>query len=225
MGKEPENTDIPAGIELTPAVVRRWSEAGGDWHALPEVSNALAQFRGQGAQSKRTTVLELVRAELEGRPENSVWSVPGTCARSTYHGKWKKNDQFVAVARYVRDVGIKYSSTEQARQVLASRDWLRKYTTNAAFVLTSLVTSSNEQIAYKAARAVLDITGASDHELSDADLARLIAPEIQDPADTDDRDGESFEDWLAGEQARAEELAGAEDLLGAWDEDDDEAEL
>ena len=75
MAKETENTDIPQFIELTPDLVRRWSEVGGEWYSLPEISNALAQFRGNSATSKRTTILEIVRAELEGRPESSVLGI------------------------------------------------------------------------------------------------------------------------------------------------------
>lgn len=221
MAKETENTDIPQGIELTPDLVRRWSEVGGEWYSLPEISNALAQFRGNSATSKRTTILEIVRAELEGRPESSVWGLPGVCNRSTFHGKWKKNDQFAAVWSYVRDVATKHRSTAQVRQVLDSRDWLRRHTTNAAFVLTTLTTSTNENIAYKAARAILDITGTSSHELTDAELARMIEPAILVPEEEREEAGESFADWIASEERREAELEEAEALLGAWEDDDD----
>lgn len=49
----------------------------------------------QHDRKKKDTILALIDARLAGAPEEDVWRRPDTCARSTWHDKWKK-DKLIA---------------------------------------------------------------------------------------------------------------------------------
>jgi hypothetical protein len=51
----------------------------------------------QWDRKKKDTIIALIDARLSGAPEESVWSRPQTCARSTWHDKWKSDSLISSV--------------------------------------------------------------------------------------------------------------------------------
>ncbi len=67
-----------------------------DWKA--DAMAALARLNDERwADKMKTTILAIVDAHLAGISEETVWELPGTCARKTYHEKWKKQPLFAEV--------------------------------------------------------------------------------------------------------------------------------
>ena len=68
----------------------------GDWKS--EAMAALARLNDERwADKMKTTILAIVDAHLAGISEETVWALPETCARKTYHEKWKKQPLFADV--------------------------------------------------------------------------------------------------------------------------------
>jgi len=61
-----------------------------DWKK--EAAPLLAQIVGKHSAKKRATILALVEARLRGEAEETVWGLPQTCSRTTYHHVKRRAD-------------------------------------------------------------------------------------------------------------------------------------
>lgn len=73
------------------------------WHLL--IVNELQRLDGERwDRKKKDTVLALLDVRLAGTPEEEVWSRTETCARSTWHEKWKKDPLIADVLERCRTI-------------------------------------------------------------------------------------------------------------------------
>ena len=94
-------------------------------------------------EKKRATVIALVDARLSGQSEELVWDrarYPNVCARSVYHGKWKKNVLFMDVLAKVTELAQGWKDGEELRAVQAAVRKLRLATPAVADQLVSVAT-------------------------------------------------------------------------------------
>lgn len=154
-----------------------------DWKS--RASAALARLNDvQWADKKKATVLALVDAHLAGISEETVWGRPETCARNTYHNKWKRDPLFAEVlaevdrlARDWRDNRALYALEEAAEELrLASPDAVRRLVS----IMSQAEDLTNSRLA---ATAVLDRAGmetaAKSSSSVDVDVSKLTDAELQ----------------------------------------------
>ncbi|HSN77865.1 MAG TPA: hypothetical protein VL334_22545 [Anaerolineae bacterium] len=73
---------------------------------------------------RRQTILALVDARLAGRSEETVWDRPETCARSTWHGKWKHQPLMLDVLSSVDRAARRWSDTKTLRALAEAAEML-----------------------------------------------------------------------------------------------------
>ncbi len=130
-----------------------------EWSAATEILDALDRLQAPHKQKKITTVLALVDARLAGKSEESVWSQPGTVARTNYHAKWKKDPLFAEVLATVHRAALRQQNSRATDTILRAQHILRISSAGAATTLVKAMTSTDEQIAIRAALAILDRAG------------------------------------------------------------------
>lgn len=164
-------------------------EPESDWK--PRASAALARLNDvQWGDKKKATILALVDAHLAGISEETVWGRPETCARNTYHNKWKRDPLFAEVlaevdrlARDWRDNRALYALEEAAEELrLASPAAVRRLVaimkqaadlTNSRLAATAVLDRAGMETAAKSSSSVdVDMS-----KLSDAELQAIIAGE------------------------------------------------
>lgn len=133
---------------------------GEDWQSTEELLNQLDRLTGKEWQKKRDTVLAMVDARLAGRSEETVWPLPQTCNRSTYHSKWKKRDPiFVDVLEQCTRIARRHQDAKPARAVMQAGQRLQLASPAAAGRLIALLNSEDESIILRAAKEILDRAG------------------------------------------------------------------
>ena len=95
-----------------------------DW--IGAATHQLERLAGERHYGKmRATIIAIVGARLAGEDEESVWEPrrPDTCARSVYHGKWKKHALFADVLRQVERLAREFLDGRalRAKQQAAER--------------------------------------------------------------------------------------------------------
>ena len=144
----------------SPSPTRTPTEPANAWTAAETITGQLARLDAvQHGQKMKATILALVAANLEQRSEETVWDLPGTCNRSTYHAKWKKNKTFADVLARVRDAAKHHQDTADARAVARASRRIRMASERAAERLEELIDSMDEATARLAAQAILDRAG------------------------------------------------------------------
>lgn len=135
---------------------------------------------------KRATVIALVDARLAGHPEETVWRQPHTCARNTYHAKWKHDPVFCDVLDRVTQMATSWRDTRAVRALALAAENLALVSPAAVAQLAARLKSDDEGIVLRAAIAILDRAGLETapkgtldarfgplDELSDDDLSRI----------------------------------------------------
>lgn len=150
-----------------------------DWIAA--AASHLARLRNPHREKKRATVIALVDARLAGKSEETVWDRavhPNVCARSVYHGKWKKDSLFVEVLEAVTTLAQEWNDTEELRAMDEAVRKLRLATPAVADQLVSMATTGRVR------RIVRDSSGAPAvvYEPAGAGDVRLAAMAILDRA-------------------------------------------
>lgn len=227
-----ERDEIPDHVVLDGETLERWSrhrfalddglglDGEADWTSLAEIIAALASFGGAHAEKKRQTIIALVEAELAGDPEETVWSRPDTCSRSTYHARWKRNKQFTRVLALVRDIARKYASAAPAAAMIKARRTMQLGTAPAATRTVRELDNEDGNIALKAAKMIIDATGLFDDEKpSDQTYGIVINNSAQAAAGYG-----SLDDWIQRQAAAERQAAQAEDLLDLYAEADEAGE-
>lgn len=162
----------------------------------------LARLNGvQHERKKKDTLIALIDANMAGNSEETVWGRGDTCARSTWHDKWKRDpliadvlDRARRLAHDWRD-GLAANTLAQAAELLA----LESYASveKAAHLRDE---SEDDRVQLQAAFGILDRASALTAAKSDVSSNRL--------------DSDQFAAMRAQAQAEAAELE--EEALCAW---------
>lgn len=121
-------------------------------------------------QKKRATVIALVDARLGGKSEETVWDRtvhPNVCARSTYHGKWRKDPLFAEVLRNVTTLATEWRDTEELRAIESAAKKLRLATPLSADQLISVAQTGR-------LRRVTDVGGRPQVIYEDASASEVL---------------------------------------------------
>lgn len=141
------------------------------------------------AGKMQATIVALVNARLAQESEETVWEQPETCARNTYHAKWKKQTLFADVLGKVYEVAQDWHrqrllySIEDATEalVLATPDAVARLVdimaqvsdlTNARLAATAILDRAGIETASKSSSRIE--TEVDVRSLSDAELQALI---------------------------------------------------
>lgn len=120
----------------------------------------MARITGNHASKKQDTILAIVDARLAGRSEETVWKLPHTCARSTYHDKWKKDPTFADVLASVTEVA-RGARSEIALDALSDAALsLAISAPEAVKTAIHLMGSLDDSISLRAAFGILDRAGS-----------------------------------------------------------------
>lgn len=86
----------------------------------------LARLNGeQHERKKKDTVIAIIDANMSGKSEDTVWGREDTCARSTWHDKWKKEPLIADVLARARRLahdwrdGLAANTLAEAAELLA----------------------------------------------------------------------------------------------------------
>lgn len=94
-----------------------------DW--TEATASELDRLQGlQHEHKRRNTILAMVDARLAGRSEETVWKVPGTCARSTWHDSWKHDPVMQDVLASVERAARRWTDTKTIRALAEAAERL-----------------------------------------------------------------------------------------------------
>ncbi len=144
----------------------------------------LSRLNGEvWADKKKATILALVDAHLSGQSEETVWGRPETCARNTYHLKWKKDPLFAAVLADVDGLARGWKDGRSMRALSEAAERLALASPVAVAKLIERLKSTDESIILRAATAILDRAGmqtaAKSSSQVDVDVSTLSDAELQ----------------------------------------------
>lgn len=167
------------------------------WQA--EATAELNRIQGNQSNKKRDTIIALVDARLAGRPEESVWSLSQTCARSTYHDKWKQDPTFAEVLDNVSTLARMWKDGEAMRALSEAARRLALAAPIAVTTAISKLSSHDEQVQLRASTIILDRAGM--------ETATKQASEVSGNMSL------SVEEWREqAEESRAQAAAALEDF-------------
>jgi predicted phosphoribosyltransferase len=151
---------------------------------MEAAQGALSRLDGeQWADKKKATILALVDAHLAGRSEETVWDRPETCARNTYHAKWKHSPTFADVLVEVDGLARGWRDGRSLRALNEAAERLALAAPVAVAKLIERLKSDDEAIILRAAVAILDRAGletaAKSSSRVDVDMSKLSDAELQ----------------------------------------------
>lgn len=149
-----------------------------------EAQAALSRLDGERhADKMKATILALVDAHLSGQSEETVWGKPETCARNTYHSKWKKDPIFAQVLAEVDALAKGWRDGRSLRALNQAAERLALASPVAVAKLIERLQSMDERIILRAATAILDRAGmetaAKSSSQVDVDVSNLSDEELQ----------------------------------------------
>ena len=175
-----------------------------EWAAVPAIVEQLARLDDlQHAAKMKATIFALVAARIAGRSEETIWSLPETCNRATYHSTWKRHPVFADVLKRVTAAARHYKDTEAARAVAKAAERLALASPVAAARLAGLLQSDDETVVRLAAVSILDRAGL---ETASKTQQQQI--------------GSTLEEWRADAERRRQAVAQMEAEM--QDDDDEE---
>lgn len=176
-----------------------------EYAAVPAIVEEFARLDGlQHSEKMKATILALVDARLASRSEETVWSLPQTCARTTYHEKWRKHPIFADVLKRVTAAARHHKDTEAARAVAKAAERLALASPVAAARLAGLLQSDDEATVRLAAINILDRAGLET-------AAKATQQQI----------GTTLEDWRQDAERRRREV---DEMLDDMDDDETQEE-
>lgn len=179
-----------------------------EFGAVPAIVEQLARLDDlQHGQKMKATILALVSARVAGRSEETVWSLPETCNRATYHQKWKNHPVFADALKRVTVAARHYKDTEAARAVAKAAERLALASPVAAARLAGLLQSDDETVVRLAAVSILDRAGL---ETASKTQQQQI--------------GSTLEEWRADAEQRRQQVAQMEAEMQDEDEEDTDEE-
>lgn len=157
---------------------------------LKEALQELERLQPPHVDRKRRTVIELVDARIHQRSEESVWKLPGTCSRTTYHrpkNGWKHDPLFVEVLENTLTIARSWRDSRTLRATKRAADNLQLSSPLAVQKLLELLTASeDENVIFRAATAILDRANVSTAVKQDRGV-ELILKELDVSALTDEQ--------------------------------------
>lgn len=169
-----------------------------EWTTAEALADQLARLEEPHRQKKIDTVLALVDARLAGRSEETIWTRPEVCNRTTYHTKWKKDPVFAEVLKIATAAARHYQNTRAARAIAQAADALALASPKAVGRLIRILDSMDDTDARLAAVAILDRAGLE------------TAAKVETHTVTS-----SLDEWRQDAERRRAAVA---DMLGAMDE-------
>lgn len=150
------------------------------WKDLAQ--DELSRITGLHHQRKRLTILALVEARLAGRAEESVWSLPETCSRNTYHSKWKHDATFAAVLNNVTAMAISWQSGRRLTALQEAAEKLALAAPLAVIKLVALLEAPDAKTQRMAAVNILDRAGMETAQK----MGMSHRPDLSDVGELDD---------------------------------------
>lgn len=153
----------------------------GEW--VEAVEAAFGALTPPHLEKKKATIIALVDARLAGRSEESVWRLPQTCNRGTYHMKWKHDPTFKVCLEEVDRLARQWKDSRTVRALQEAAERLALAAPIAVAKVMGLLASDDESVRLRAALGILDRAGmetatktTAGVEVSDARerLARLL---------------------------------------------------
>lgn len=134
------------------------ADATPDW--FPQVVDELDRLSGSMAHKKRNTIIELVKAGLDGRSAESVFKMSHTCSRNTYHkakSGWKHDKLFMSVHDNVNAIARSWVDGAAARSIQLAAERLALYSPLAVTKAAEAMAKSGDwNIIVRAAFGILD---------------------------------------------------------------------
>ena len=122
----------------------------------------LARLNGmQHERKKKDTLIAIIDANMSGNSEETVWGRGDTCARSTWHDKWKKDPIIADVLERARRLahdwrdGLAANTLAEAAELLA----LQSYASVEEMVRLR-DKSGDDRVRLQASTGILDRAGA-----------------------------------------------------------------
>jgi hypothetical protein len=128
-----------------------------DWADV--AADELDRFQGDHANKKRNTVIALVDARMAGKSEETVWNLPTTCSRNTWHARWKHDRLMQEVLGNVERLARRWTDTRTIRALQEAAEKLMLASPAAAGKAIALMLSDDDAVALRAAFGVLDRAG------------------------------------------------------------------
>ena len=122
-------------------------------------ATALEGLQPPHVERKRATIIALVDARLSGRPEQSVWGLPGVCNRNTYHMKWKFQPEFEAALAAVSRLAREWRDTRALRALQEAAENLALAAPAAVARAVALIDCAEDRVSLSAAFGILDRAG------------------------------------------------------------------
>jgi len=120
------------------------------------VARSLERLPGPHKLKKRQTVVAIVDARLAGRSVDSVFGLPQTCARNTWHSKWKHDETVAEVLEEVEAAMMAEADAEALAMVGAAWRKLQLNSLGAVDMLVTQLGNENGSVAVRAAKEILD---------------------------------------------------------------------
>ncbi len=182
-------------MQTIPDSHKRYQTAADDltgWrvYALDE----LVRLNGESyARKRKDTIIALVDAHLAGRSEETVWDLPDTCSRTTYHVHWKKDPLFADVLRNVDRIADEWRDRRQIDALAEAAELLRVESPDSVRAAVELRnTSEDDRVKLQAAFGILDRAGVETATKSSTTTKHEVQGEVADaisriygPADED----------------------------------------
>ena len=126
---------------------------------ITRTAQVLGRLGQPHREKKRATVIALVDARLAGRPEESVWRLPETCSRATYHGKWKHDPLFQEVLATVDEIAHNWRDTRAIEALRKAAEMLALASPAAAMKAVAMLQVDDPSVVLRAAFGILDRGG------------------------------------------------------------------
>lgn len=128
---------------------------------IEEAADLLGRITGRAAPKKRATIVALVEARINNRPDATAFDRADTGHMITYHRQWKHEPVFRDVLAEVERLALHWRNLQQARYLAATAEKLAQLAPAAADVLAEAMKSPDFAIALRAAFGVLDRAGVA----------------------------------------------------------------
>lgn len=222
---DPRIEAIPDHFALTPDILRQWSdlpEQDRSWELMADVTNALNEIDGQHAELKKSTIRNLVWAQLNNQSARSVFERPDCCNESTWHKRWKHDPLIRRVLAYVSSAAKAFTTAQEAVAMMEAKRAGQQATPYAANVLISML-GEKPEIALRAAIELLKLTGVFDESNPALNLTinNTAAAAASAEAEMTLAAWKEQADKARQEAAEAASLAAA---FGGIEEEDDDAD-
>lgn len=169
----------------------------------------LSRLDGSSHAAKRkATIIALVDAHLAQRSEETVWDRDDTCARNTYHSKWKKDPLFAEVLERVDALAREWQDKRALHALQEAAEALALASPDAVRSLVAMMGQTEDLTnARLSATAILDRAGVETAAKSSSEMTSRLTVS-----------GDAFAELMRQAEEDAEALE--DDILNdGWESD------